>query len=404
MALFRRAKSVQQPVEKTSDVIEVAPQLPAGPAKDELGRRSLEDQRDYLLSLIDPLPPFGMYLLDAWGMSVCEDIIAQTNLPEQDLAAVDGYAVRSAFAIPGARVEAHEVLAGMALPGATNSVISRSEAEVANGLLTVSVPVPAGLNVRVAGSTMSEGTTLIKSGEVLDARRSGLLAGAGFDRVMARPRPRVVVLDVVDSSATSVSQRAISEVNSHLIAAALRADGAQVWRVDIPAGEDEKLRDLISDQLIRADLVVSAAGLGAEQLLNVVSEMGRVDSSKVALKPGGAIAFGLIGDDAIPMALLPYEPFAAYCAYQAFVRPIVAKLMGLPQRFPTLQLQLTKSVISTLGVSELLCARIDGEAVTPIAPSTDANLRDLADADGMIFVPQQADNLAVGKMVEVWPL
>src|SRR5699024_10855556 len=144
------------------------------------------------------------------------------------------------------------------------------------------------------------------------ARLSGLLAGAGFDRVLARPRPRVVVLDVVDSAATSVSERAVSEVNSHLIAAALKADGAQVWRGGIPAGTDGQLRDLVSDQLILADLIVSAAGLATSQMVQVVDSMGLVDVADIAVSPCSKVAFGLIGEDAIPMFLLPSNPTDAY--------------------------------------------------------------------------------------------
>ena len=74
MRLFKRrseAIEVSVPVEP-----EPAATLPDPPGTDARGRRSVADERDYLLSLITPLPAFGMYLLDAWGTAVCEDIIA----------------------------------------------------------------------------------------------------------------------------------------------------------------------------------------------------------------------------------------------------------------------------------------------------------------------------------------
>ena len=93
MRLFKRrseAIEVSVPVEP-----EPAATLPDPPGTDARGRRSVADERDYLLSLITPLPAFGMYLLDAWGTAVCEDIIADHNLPDDDLVVVAGFAVRA---------------------------------------------------------------------------------------------------------------------------------------------------------------------------------------------------------------------------------------------------------------------------------------------------------------------
>ena len=151
-----------------------------------------------------------------------------------------------------------------------------------------------------------------------------LLAMAGIDRVLARPRPRVVVLSVAEEGSDP------ADVESHLLAAALKADGAQVWRVPLGAGADRELQDAISDQLIRADLVVASGLLDDEaRLPRVVSQMGLLDLSSVALQPGGRIGCALVGEDRIPLALVADDPAEAYVGYQYFVRPLVRKLMGV---------------------------------------------------------------------------
>ena len=70
--------------------------LPTPPAPRPDGLRSLEAHRDYLLSCVTELPPFGQQLLDALGLSICEDVVSPINLPRFDNSAMDGYAVRAA--------------------------------------------------------------------------------------------------------------------------------------------------------------------------------------------------------------------------------------------------------------------------------------------------------------------
>ena len=51
-------------------------------------------------------------------------------------------------------------------------------------------------NVRRAGSELSDGTPLLRAGDVLTPRSVAVLAEVGLDKVMVRPRPRVVVFTV----------------------------------------------------------------------------------------------------------------------------------------------------------------------------------------------------------------
>lgn len=396
MAFFRRSKKTEQNT-SSEETQELRPSLPQPPEANEFGRRSLDDQRQYLLSLIEPLPAFGMYLLDAWGMPICEDIHASADLPPTDVADSNGYAISSSFALPGSRVRGVPVTVGQEMPSGTDAVVTHADT---NCIVDVTKQVNAGLNVRVSGSGVRKGELLIKNGTVLNARLSGLLAGAGFDRVLARPRPRVVVLDVVDSAATSVSERAVSEVNSHLIAAALKADGAQVWRVDIPAGTDEQLRDMVSDQLIRADLIVSAAGLATSQMVQVVDSMGLVDVADIAVSPGGKVAFGLIGEDAIPMFLLPSNPTDAYVTYLTLVRAVVAKLMGLETFVPASEeYPSAERLESPAGMTQFLTAKIiDGKAAA-LASAENGLLLDIANCDGLICLPDHVTSVNEGDPV-----
>lgn len=417
MALFKRHRTPAPEVPEVTPAQEVETRrLPDPPAEDARGRRRLDEQRDYLLSIVEPLPAFGMYLLDAWGTAVCEDILADVLVPASDLAAVSGFAVRSsdlAGLEAGSTINlrlredglvtklgaAARVGAGEPLPEGADAVLPGSQGLVDGNSLIVDHRVMAGDNVRRAGTEVRPGVPIMTSGQVLDARRSSLLALAGIDRVMARPRPRVVVLSLL-------AHPDDPDAESHLLAAALKADGAQVWRVALNVESDRELRDAISDQLIRADLVVATGSLEPGALLpRVVAGMGLIDTARVALEPGDEIAFGLIGEDDIPMIMLPDDPVASYVDYQFFVRPLVHRLMGAQtETMGTQQAILGADMPATRQVTTVSFATLreqDGEAVVvPLGEGRHLRLLDMVGADAMIVRSPGSPAVALGERVE----
>ena len=46
------------------------------------------------------------------------------------------------------------------------------------------------------------------------------------------------------------------------------------------------------------------------------------------MQPGKPQGFGLIGYDRVPMIMLPGNPVSAFVSFEAFVRPVIRKLMG----------------------------------------------------------------------------
>jgi len=422
MALFkRRGRRSKQEADEPIAVAET-PRLPDPPAPiDGSGRRAAPAQRDYLLSLVEPLPAFGMYLLDAWGTAICEDISADANVPADDLVAVSGFAVRSEDLrelLPGTRTtlrirvddrvakvgSAVAVQAGQILPEGADAVVPSLRCRVSGNVLTLDQPVRSGEFVRWAGSEVRPGVPLLRSGDRLDARRSALLAMAGIDRVLARPRPRVVVLSVAEEGSDP------ADVESHLLAAALKADGAQVWRVPLGAGADRELQDAISDQLIRADLVVASGLLDDEaRLPRVVSQMGLLDLSSVALQPGGRIGCALVGEDRIPLALVADDPAEAYVGYQYFVRPLVRKLMGVPVvHRPVVSCLAGGDLVGSGGQVELRFGVIreeQGEQVAvPLGKPEHPRFTDLVTADALLILDEGTTHVELGDRIGCWLL
>ncbi|RYZ29810.1 MAG: hypothetical protein EOP01_05130, partial [Propionibacteriaceae bacterium] len=129
-----------------------------------------------------------------------------------------------------------------------------------------------------------------------------------------------------------LSPEQIYDSNSYLIAAAAKDAGAQVFRVGHVGDDPAALKQLVYDQLVRADLIVTTGGVSQgdyDIVKAVLPELGATDFAGVAMQPGKPQGFGLIGEDRTPIVMLPGNPVSAFVSFEAFVRPVIRKLMGI---------------------------------------------------------------------------
>ncbi len=162
---------------------------------------------------------------------------------------------------------------------------------------------------------------------MLGPRQIGLLASVGRAQVRARPRPRVVVMSTgaeLREPGTSLGHDSIFDANSYMLAAAARSAGAIAYRVGIVSDDPREFSDALSDQLVRADLVVTSGGVskGAYDVVKeVLSELGTVSFGEVAMQPGKPQGFGFVGEDATPILTLPGNPVSSYVSFEVFAVP-----------------------------------------------------------------------------------
>lgn len=429
MALFTRKKTGPDAGEpQVEDVVEPAA-LPPAPPLNEDGLRRVADHVDYLLGLVEPLRPFGMSLLEAWGQVVCEDIDSLINVPPNSTSKVDGFAVRASDLLdesgepvaalrastgeqrlaPG---EAARVGVGGVLPKGATAVLPEPFVQAEGDLLSLLDVVEEGAYLRAAGEHLAVGTRLLSEGERLGDRAIGMLAAAGIDKVLVRPRPRVVVVssgaELVEPG-DQVDFGENTDSNSFMIAAAASAAGATVFRVAVHTSDPAELKNAISDQLIRADLLISTTTGSREDYRAVAAamgELGLVDSVEVAMSPGRTQTFGLIGDERVPMVMLPGNPVSAYVTFQAFVWPLIQKLAGRdPERRHTRAIA-SSTLRSSLGQMHLLRGEVQTEsAVRRVERVADPfAMAELARSNAFIVLDEDTELVRAGEQVRCWLL
>jgi molybdopterin molybdotransferase len=392
----------------------------------------VEDLLDRIFDTIEELPHFPQPLMDALGLPVAEDVYAPIALPTFDNSAMDGYAVVAAD-VEGASADSPvrlpvvgEIGAGQASllalsPGTTAKIMTGApvpegcDAVVPyewtdRGVVQVEITqAPSvGSHIRPAGEDVTPGDLLVEAGTVLGPRHVGLLAAMGLGAVRVRPRPRVVVMSTgseLRDAGVSLSHDAIYDANSYLLAAAAREAGAIAYRVGIVPDDPTAFMDALSDQLVRADLVVTSGGVSQGDF-DVVKEalrpLGSMWFGPVKMQPGKPQGFGLVGEDETPIFTLPGNPVSSYISFQVFVLPALRKMMGLrPYTRPATTAQLTKGFSSPPGRRQFVRATYASRTVTPVGGHGSHLIGDLATADSLIVVPEDQTSVLAGEQVQV---
>lgn len=397
---------------------------------------SVSEHLDRILSVVQPLSPLELGLMDAHGCILTEDVVAPDPLPGFDNSAVDGYAVRlddvasasertpvvlpvtgdiAAGPASPLRVQPGvcvRIMTGAMMPAGADSVIPVEWTD--GGVATVRIvraPTP-GANIRRSGEDVAAGETVLAAGTHLGAVQIGLAAAVGRSRLVVRPRPRVVVVstgsELTDAGQPLAPGRIVDSNSPALTAAALEA-GAIAYRVGIVPDDPRKLAATLEDQLVRADVLVTSGGVsvGAYDVVKeVLSRLGTVAFDKIAMQPGMPQGFGTIGPDSTPVFGLPGNPVSALVSFEAFVRPALRKMLGArPFERPRVRAVTSAALTSPRGKRSFLRVRLavteGAYVVTPVSGNGSHLLAGLSRANALAIVPEDVEKVAAGQSVEV---
>jgi molybdopterin molybdotransferase len=346
--------STDQPTEVVPEPADGQQGLPVKAA----GLRPVATQLAKVLDSIGTIDPIQQPLLDAQGLLLAEQVMADAPLPSFDNSAMDGYAVRAVDlkqatpdkpivlpvvgdVVAGARSVSGmgpglcmRIMTGAPIPAGADAVIPLEDTDRGVARVAIHRSVRTGECVRRAGEDLAAGAIALAPGAALGPQQIGLLAAVGHDRVLVRPRPRVVVIST-GSELVEVGKRPgfgeISDSNSYMLAAAARDAGADAYRVGIVPDDHAKLLDVLDSQLLRADLIITSGGvsMGAFDVVKeALSQLGTVEFVRIAMQPGMPQGFGHLGRDKTPIFCLPGNPVSSLVSFEVFVRPAIRKLLG----------------------------------------------------------------------------
>ncbi len=415
--------------------------------------RSVEEQQARVASAAVAPRPVRVAIAEAQGLMCAEEVVTERPLPGFDQAAIDGYAVRSVdvlgvdsddsedgadggsadreISLPvmgvieaGARTpsrlqprQAARVQTGAPMPTLADAVLPLRWTDGGDSRVTVLRGVRSGAYVRRTGDDVQPGDVAVRAGTIIGPSQVGLLAAVGRERVLVHPRPRLSVMcvggELVDISRTPGNGQ-VYDVNSYALAAAGRDAGAEVNRVGIVDSDPAKLREVVEGQLNRAEALVIAGAVGgaaAEGVRSVLAELGDMEVTRIAMHPGSVQGFGQLGPEGVPVFLLPANPVSALVVFEVMVRPLIRLSLGKRQAHRRIVQARTLSPISSVigrkGYlrGQLMRDQDTGEYLVQAlggAPGASSHLlATLAEANCLVIVPTEAEQIRTGEIVDV---
>ena len=398
---------------------------------------SVDDYREGIVASLEPLDPINLPLADSHGCVLAEDVVAQWPLPSFDNSSMDGYAVMASDVssateaspvtltviddVPaGSRADialrpgcAVRIMTGAPIPSGTDCIVPVEVTDAGTDNVEIREQVAPGTYIRRAGEDVIVGDVVVRAGTLLSSRQLAVIAAVGKGHVVVYPRPRVAVLSTgseLVEPGTPLSKGMISDSNSFLLVSAANEAGAQAYRVPPVPDDAEAFSAAISDQLHRADLILTSGGvsMGAyDTVKEVFSSYGTVEFTKVAMHPGMPQGHGFVGesdDERIPVITLPGNPVSSYISFQNFVRPAINKLRGLGSTDrPRLAAEVTKPLDSPQSKRQFARGRfLDDGRVEPVGGGQGSHVMGgLAQADCLIVIPEGVAHVNAGDTVDV---
>ncbi len=372
----------------------------------------------------------------AIGRTLALPVRSRSMSPVFDNAAMDGYAIEtSALAGPGpwvlpvvARIPAGQerttsvagavaarIFTGAPIPGGADAVVMQEDVLRDGDFIHLSRRPAPGLNIRRAGSDLARGVTVLGKGQRLGPKEIAVCAAAGAGIVRVRRRLRVALLvtgDEVRRAGGAREAAQIWDVNTPMLMASLAAAGVELVASAHGADSRADLVRQLGDMAAQADLVITTGGVSVGEEDHVkpafLSLGGEVFFSGVAIKPGKPVTVGRIGK--AYWLGLPGNPVSAFVTWQVFGMALVRALTGEGTGAPSRRYVVTASEIRRKpGRCELRPATLagfdsHGREIARFEDAThSARVGLLSLADGLMFLPADAEYLPAGALVEFQP-
>ena len=344
---------------------------------------SVEEARAAVLGAIaGPTDDEVVYLPEARGRILAEDVMSLTALPPWDNSAMDGYAIRASDVAAAGETEpvqlevSGEVRAGSApesevvrgsairiatgapLPPGADAVVqvelttpatadgapAGERGRDATGPLPAAVlvhaAVAAGASIRRAGNDLPEAETILRAGTSITPAAVALAAGSGNETLRVHRRPRVGVLatgDEVRAVGRALGPAGIPDANGPGLMALVEEAGGEPMTLGIAHDRLEDVRSRLKAALIAdVDAIIVSGGVSVgpyDVVRAAFAELGTMELWRVAVQPGKPFAFGTAerrdGGRTLLFGL-PGNPVSTFVTFELFVRPAIRRLAGLP--------------------------------------------------------------------------
>lgn len=330
-----------------------------------------------------------LFLTNAIGKIIAEDILANSNSPELPTSGMDGYAIKfedqknefieiidknpAGFEINS--VVEHgttiKTFTGSLMPKGADTLIPVENVEVKDNKIYITKEVPKGFAVRSIGENYKKGEVLIKEGSTISYAEIGVLASLNISQIYVYSAPIVSIAstgsEILDLGEEQTNNSQIRSSNHLTIEALAKKAGAKTNQMGIVKDDIDSITEMMTNALESSDIVVTTGGVSKgdyDFVQDVVKERlnAEVLFHGVRLKPGGPILIAQKGNKLI-ISLPGFAYSSTVCAI-LFLIPMIYKFMGSSKKLPIVKATIDRDfprVIDKTVFTACNVSYIDGE-------------------------------------------
>jgi molybdopterin molybdotransferase len=399
----------------------------------EQGVQMVSARADAAIST-DFMPAESVALSDSIGRVLREAIHADVDSPSFNRSIRDGFAVKASDVqtvpveldvigesraglsfdgVVGAG-QCSEIMTGAEVPEGADAVVMVEDTErISDSRVRILQTVASGRSIQAEGTECRAGELILEPGRKIGAGEVGILASLGYARVQVSARPRVAIVSTGDELVEvdqTPGRAEIRNSNSYTLLAQVVEAGGAPTILGIARDNVDDLRAKVSDAL-SYDIVITSGGvsMGKYDLVEgVFAEYGvQIEFEKVAMKPGKPTVFGW--KDKTFVFGLPGNPVSTIVSFQLFVRPLIQRLLQLPDsRTSSLEAVLTEAVRCDPARAACVPAKVWFEngryQLAPVRWKGSSDLVGLSRANAYVLIPREDGTLQTGSSVRFIPM
>jgi len=281
------------------------------------------------------------------------------------------------------------------------------------GRVRITKPVGAGTHLVQPGEDVKAGGLVLAAGRRLGARDLSALAAFGVVEVPVVRRPRIATL-ATGSEVCAVTETPrpgqVRDSNQYVLAAEIETAGGIAVLGGIVADDYQALHQTVARLCAECDGVILSGGssVGPKDLTaRVLGALGApgIIFHGIDIRPGKPTILAQVGDK--PVIGMPGYPTSSMVVFEAFVRPMLARLGGesLADAWPVpSRARLSAAYSKPANREDYLRVRLErreGDVWAVIVPGGSAAISNVLEADALACLPVGVEQVDAGTSVDV---
>ncbi len=383
------------------------------------------------MSFSHPKQGEKVFIHQALGRILCEDIVANHNSPALPTSAMDGYAIKFDDQslgriqilrdLPAGTYNEEELMGGFCIKTFTGSLMSKGSdtlipienVEIDDHEIIIKEPVPKGFSVRPVGENYQKDEILIKKGTQIDFAQIGVLASLNIAQVHVYKKPSVAIIstgsEILDVGEERKNPSQIYSSNQFTLQALAQKANASATRMALAKDDKQNIQNTISSALNDHDIVVTTGGVSVgdyDFVKDILADFeAQYITQGVILKPGQHIKIVKIGSKYI--FALPGFPYSSTVTFILYVLPLIKMMQGQSPTLPYIKATLKKSYKKKSKKTEFAACNLyleDGEYFIDFEgkkSGSSAILTNMLGETGLLHLSQECGDLDAGTKVDV---